>query len=424
MAAIAVTGVMALPAAAQEAITLEDAIQLANGRSPTLAGSMNAVVNAEQGRRTAIGAFLPGANASLGFTRTPTSQVLDPETNQLVTRGSGESLSSSVSGSYTLYSGGSRFATLNQSNSNLAAANARYLDSEYQVELQTKNFFFNALRQQELLDVAQTSVERAEESLAFTRRLTDVGRGTRSDTLRARLELQNAQLSLIQAENATRAAQLALGRQIGLDRPMMPVRPDDIDPRELALGFDEIIQLAQSSSPSVIAAEASTDAARASARVSRGGYFPSASLSSSYSWSNNAYSFQELTTNWNVRLSFSYNLFNGFSREAGVARANDQLRVAVLQEDDAKLAAREEADNAYRALETAQRAIEIADQSVVVAEEDLRVTQERYEVSVATILDVVTSQIALDQALANLVNARYDYVIARSQLEAILGRTL
>ena len=50
--------------------------------------------------------------------------------------------------------------------------------------------------------------------------------------------------------------------------------------------------------------------------------------------------------------------------------------------------------------------------------------RERYRVGVATVLDVVTSQIALDQARVNLVGSRYDYVTARAELEAILGRTL
>ena len=50
--------------------------------------------------------------------------------------------------------------------------------------------------------------------------------------------------------------------------------------------------------------------------------------------------------------------------------------------------------------------------------------RERYRVGVATVLDVVTSQISLDQARVNLVVARYDYVMARAELEAILGMEL
>jgi outer membrane protein TolC len=52
------------------------------------------------------------------------------------------------------------------------------------------------------------------------------------------------------------------------------------------------------------------------------------------------------------------------------------------------------------------------------------VVRERYSVGVATILDVIISQAAADQAAADAVTARYDYVLARAQLEAVLGREL
>ena len=49
----------------------------------------------------------------------------------------------------------------------------------------------------------------------------------------------------------------------------------------------------------------------------------------------------------------------------------------------------------------------------------------RYEAGgSATILDVITSQVALDQAEANLVAARYDYALAKAELESIVGREL
>ena len=58
------------------------------------------------------------------------------------------------------------------------------------------------------------------------------------------------------------------------------------------------------------------------------------------------------------------------------------------------------------------------------AEEDLRVVLERYRVGVATILDVVTSQIAFDQARVNLVGARYDLVTAKAELAALSAPTV
>ena len=49
---------------------------------------------------------------------------------------------------------------------------------------------------------------------------------------------------------------------------------------------------------------------------------------------------------------------------------------------------------------------------------------ERYRVGAATILDLLTSQAALTQAEVNGIQTRFNYLIARSTLEATVGRTL
>jgi outer membrane protein TolC len=45
-------------------------------------------------------------------------------------------------------------------------------------------------------------------------------------------------------------------------------------------------------------------------------------------------------------------------------------------------------------------------------------------VGASTILDLLASQAALTNAEVNLVQSLFTYVIARAQLEALLGRTL
>ena len=61
---------------------------------------------------------------------------------------------------------------------------------------------------------------------------------------------------------------------------------------------------------------------------------------------------------------------------------------------------------------------------MLAAEEDLRVQQERYRLGASTIVDVLTSQEALNQAEVDAVTARFDYVRARAQISALIGRTL
>jgi outer membrane protein TolC len=68
--------------------------------------------------------------------------------------------------------------------------------------------------------------------------------------------------------------------------------------------------------------------------------------------------------------------------------------------------------------------IRITQVSVLAAQEDMRVQQERYRLGASTIVDVLTSQEALDQAEVEAVNARFDYLRAKAQMEALIGRTL
>ena len=76
------------------------------------------------------------------------------------------------------------------------------------------------------------------------------------------------------------------------------------------------------------------------------------------------------------------------------------------------------------ALETAFAQVDIAQANVAATTEDMRVQQERYRVGAATILDLLTSQANLTQAQVSLVQARFNYVIARATLEALVGRAL
>ena len=415
------------PAAAQQSgaeptVTRDQAVARALERSPAMAQASQQVENAEVGRRTAYGAFLPTLSASSGASLR-SSERFDPTTDRIVS-GSNDSYNASLSAGYDLFTGGRRFAELDRSRADLSAAEARREDQRFQVKLQTEQLFFAALREGELLEVAGARLGQAEESLEMTRRQARVGLATTSDTLRARLEMVNARQAVLQAETATRAAHFALGRQVGADRPVIPLPPSDLEPTPLPLTEEELLAAAEARSPAVRAAAAASGAAGAAASAARTAYLPVLRLSSGYGWANQDPSFGGGSTSWSLSLSASLPIFNGFQREATIARAEQSRNVAQLQEEDARLAAREEADGALRALATAETAIDIAEEAVRVAEEDLRVVRERYRVGVATALDVVTSQIALDQARVNLVGSRYDYVMARARLEAILGTEL
>ena len=407
---------------AGDTLAMQTALELALVFSPQFAQSQASVNNAGGTRLRAWGSFLP--NVSVGSGASVQSQDrFDPNTQRLVT-GSSDFYSASLNANYQIFQGGRKFHELDRTESAVIEAEAMMRSQRFAVLLQTRTLFLNALRQFELVQVAEASVGRAEESLAITRARVVVGTGTRSDSLRTRLELANARQSLLQAQNQLRAARFALGRQVGVDGPVVPALPDNLDPAPLAIGEAEIVALAESVSPAVRAAQASADIARASLSNARSSYLPNLSVSSGYNWANQDRSFNGGNTSWNFRVSGSYQLFDGFQREQTVNQASESRRVARLTEEDARRGVRQDVDAALRTLETQEQAIAIAGEAVLVAEEDLRLIRERYDVQMANILDVITSQVALDEAEANLVSARYDYVVAKAELESIVGREL
>lgn len=405
-----------------DTVALEEALELSLVHSPQLAQSLASLTNAGSARRRAWGSFLPNLSVA-GGASVQSQNRFDPTTQRVVT-GSADSYNGSLNLSYQLFQGGRKFSELRRTESGILEAEARMASQRFTVLFQTRNLFVNALRQSELAQVAEARVARADESLEITRTRVRVGTGTRSDSLRARLELANARQALLQTRNQLRAAQFALGRQVGARGPVAPMLPGNLDPVPLALSEEEIVALAESTSPAVQAAQAAASAASSAERSARSSYLPSVSASFGSAWANQQPAFSGGTTSWNFRTSMSYTLFDGFQRSQNVSQASESQRVARLAEDDARRGVRQDVDAALRTLETQEQAIAIAREAVVVAEEDLRLIRERYAVQMATVLDMITSQVALDQAEADLVSARYDYVVAKAELESIVGRAL
>jgi outer membrane protein TolC len=168
--------------------------------------------------------------------------------------------------------------------------------------------------------------------------------------------------------------------------------------------------------------------------VNRAQYFPTVTGSFSQNWSgpvstgiDSATGRQNTITwrgQWSARLSLSWSIFNGFTREATLTRSVVAREAAEAQAADARRGASAQLTQQLAAYESAGTRIGITVASRAAAAEDLRVVQERYRLGAATILEVLTSQVTLDQAEVDAVQAQFDFLVARAQLEALMGRNL
>jgi outer membrane protein len=117
-------------------------------------------------------------------------------------------------------------------------------------------------------------------------------------------------------------------------------------------------------------------------------------------------------------------LFNQFQRDQSIANSTAASETANATAVDARRQVDASLTSALATLDAARAQIDITTTSLQAATEDLRVNQERYRVGAATIVDVLSSQQALSQAGVDAVQARYNYLIAKAQIEAIIGRNL
>jgi outer membrane protein len=412
--------VVAVPAAAQHVeVTLPEAIQRALLVQPAMVSARGEQRSMGAARRTVLGTFLPTVNVT-GFVAKNSEQRFDQNSQKLIPPipNYGASLSANVD----LFTGFRRLANLKAASADQDAAEAGVVAARFQTQLETKRTFYNALATEELMRVAEAQVRRAQQQLQISVEKLRAGSATRSDSLRSTVEYGNARIALLQAQANLATAQANLGRQIGVDQPVRAV-PDTAlpPPPDTAVLRGPALDAA----PEVERAEAQARAARAGVWSARSLYIPTLSVS----WGTNRQDTlfaNALVANevhsWRVGLSWP--LFNGFFREqqqvsTSVTRDNAEAEAA-----DTRRSVNAQLTQQLATLATTYEQISIARDNVAAATEDLRVQNERYRVGAATILDLLTSQTALTTAQVNLVQVRFDYLIARAQVEALVGRTL
>jgi outer membrane protein len=413
--------------AQQRVVTLADAIRLSERVQPDVIRAAADVRTAGARRRSAWGAFLPSlsATSSASDFYSEGASRIDPVTG-LLTSGnrSNRSLSTSLSASVDLFTGFRRSAELSAARATEAAADATLIDARFQQALTTTNQFLDALAAAQLLRVRESSVRRAEEQLKVSVAKLRTGSATRSDSLRSLVTLGSARLDLLTTQTDLAAAEANLARLIG-ETGRVKAADDSAFYRILpALDTHALRVEAESRSPRVQSAVSGASAARAGARASRSTYWPSLTLSANTGWNGSRVNDYDLLNQRQVSLALRWNIFDGFERELTIAQREAEVDVAEATAADARRAVQADLELRIAELDAARSRIEITGISVVAAREDLRVQQERYRLGASTIVDVLTSQEALNQAEVDVVNARFDYLRAKALLEALIGRNL
>ena len=411
-------------------IELQRAIQLAQRNAPAAVQARGQIRSANASVRAAYAAFIPTVNLTAGQSQQTGDRLGQSGDIVPFTPLHPWQYSTGLRSSLRLFDGGQRFFQISQSKADVHSAEANDVAQQYNVALQVKTQYYAILAARELEGAAVTQLDQAQAQLQAAAARVRAGAATLSDSLRSVIQVGNARLALLTAQNNLRIASAALTRLVAAPY-LVTAEPNDT----LQLPFAPIdsvalIQLARQG-PAVEQATAQLIAAQAGVRSARAPYLPTLDLSFGRTGGGYApYGTGDKTNNRQYpyantfSFSASYPLFNGYQRENTLIQAKVAEENADATLRDARLAAQQNLVQQLASLHAALERIQIQQASVASAEEDLRVQQQRYALGASTLLDLLTSQTTLDQQRAALIQARQDYRIARAQIEAIIGRDL
>jgi outer membrane protein len=407
-------------------ISLAEAIRLAQQNSITSVQARGSIRTTEASVKQSYAAFLPSFSVSAG-TNHQSGDRFDTQGNLVPYTGNPTNYSTGMSSSLQLFDGGRRFFDVKRTKADVDAAEAGETATKYQVALQVKTQYYNILAARESKSAAQAQIDQAQQQLRSSSLRLRAGAATVSDSLRSVVALGNARLSMLTAENNLRVANATLTRLIASPQTVTATPSDTLDQQVIIPDISELTPLVDHA-PAIRQADAQLASAHASLRSAKTAFLPTVNMNFNRSGSglDPAFGIGDKRYAYNQNLSFSLNfpLFNNLNREVSVARAIVAEDVAEASLRDAKLLARQTLVQSIAQMKTAQEQVSIQVTSVAAATEDLRVQQRRYELGATTLLDLLTSQTQLDNARTALIRARYDYRVAKAQLEALIGRDL
>ena len=410
-------------------VTLDEAIRMAQKASPTSIQAQGLERSDQAALRAAKGALLPQLTLSAGRVIQYGNAATRINSNgEQVSVAQKPTNSDGMTVNLQLFDGGQRLYDLRAARADIEAARANLLGAQYNIALNVKQQYYAVLAALESEDAAKAQLSEAQEQLKSSEAKVRAGVATMSDSLRGVVTVNNAQLALITAETNLATANAALTRLVGSDTPIT-AEPSSVSTERFDPLPDSAALIAfAENGPAVQQAQANLDAAKQLKKASKSTYLPSlnATYSRSGSGVDNGFGLGKDPFAYNGRLSLgaSYTLFNGYQRELNVVRADvaeDNARAALR---DAQLAATSSLAGYIGALRSAAQRVAVQAATVRAAEEDVRVQQQRYNIGASTLLDLLTSRTTLEQARAALISARYDYRIARAQIETLVGRTL
>jgi outer membrane protein TolC len=252
----------------------------------------------------------------------------------------------------------------------------------------------------------------ARENMRLATVRTGAGAGLRSDELRARTHLASVEQQLITASNNLVLAGMQLADVIGLKEGDSIDITGSISPVTPGLPPEELVSVALENRKDLKQSMAELEKSDAALRLARSGYLPSVGSFATYQLNSKDTPFGSDNDSWIAGISLKWQLFDGFKRchekDRAVASRSAAAEVLESRAREVRYRVRE---SSMRREEMGKR-LEVVRHSLEDAEETVRILARRFDNSLATMVELLDAQTALNQVRAGVVESEVNYSLA------------
>jgi outer membrane protein len=318
------------------------------------------------------------------------------------------------------------YANIRQSHAQRQYYYFNYLNTGKNLILSVKEAYYNVVKAKMLVDVSGDAVRRNQEQLRVAESKYELGSASLSDVLKAKVSYNNARLDLINAENSFNLSLANLNYTMGIDVSQEVEVEEDFPHQAFEISYEQALAEALFQNPSFKQSQYDLEMAKYDLLMAKTAFLPAFSVSLSHSTSadesKHLFDFERERARYNFGVSLSFNIFNNLSDVSSVVSSKKNVSSKKENLDNTQNSVALEVKESFLDVQTNVEKMNFTEESVAAAQEDLNIVREKYKLGAATIIEVLDAEVTFKQAQINKVEALFDYNLAVSRLEKVMGR--
>lgn len=303
------------------------------------------------------------------------------------------------------------------------AQKANAVATQYDIQLATDQAFYNALEAEQTLKVAQQNVNARQALQSQVNQMTANKLKSTLDLSFANVNLSQAKLLALDAQNNAHSSMAALDAVLGLDHQVsFDLVDDGPDIQQPPTDINQLIDQSLNQRPDLQATKFSQQAAVKFSHAQRDQLLPTIAASGTAGIvpvRPDAY----YVTNWWGAIGVNVNIpiFNGFLYTAQAKEASIRARAAAEQTRDLHDRIVRDVRTAWLAANTAYQRVGVTAEMLQQADLGLKLAQTRYQMGLSSIVELSQAEYLQTDAAIGNANAQYQYRVALATLNYQIG---